>query len=554
MDRQPQETQDAAERDSSTQCGSGEDPRRSHETQERPSLKIGPLLVQTIRHFFPDFNDWLDEFPDRRDPERTEYDKRFLIGCALMLFVCKLGSRRACDFHFREADSAVLNNLNRLFGTEQTSCPVNQTIDNYLATIGVPPLGRFRRSLIYTLLRGRVLDSARLLGKYVVLIDGTGYLTFRQPHCQHCLTKRCGETTLYQHQVLEAKLLGPDGMVLSLGSEFIDNRDQADSAADASDEQRKQDCELKALRRLAKQLRADFPQLPICLSNDSLSGCGEGFQIAKDYKLSFIYVFKEGRTPALWRDFQDLLKLCPKPVEEETAEKTHQVYRWVNDLDYTDSDKREWKLNAIHCAERRANGKESQWAWLTCLPVNAANVVEVATLGGRVRWCEENQGFNVQKNSGLNMEHAYSKGEHFGVYYYLLQIAHIVLQLLEKGSLLRRLAREQGKHSAVAFFGGLKYMAVRLLESLRNWCWPRSASIPNRESRSASTLPSHARTAQQHHGQKEESPAIFTSSLLAPTTLPHALDSSPPSFADFVFSHTLLTCHPWCETSLLVER
>jgi hypothetical protein len=474
MDRQPQETQDTAERDSPTECGSGEDPRHSHETEERPSLKIGPFLVQTIRHFFPDFNDWLDEFPDPRHPERSEYDKRFLLGCALMLFLCKLGSRRAGDFHFRAADSVVLDNLNRLFGTEQTSYPVNQTIDNYLANVGIPPLGRFRRSLIYSLLRGRVLESARVLGKYVVLIDGTGYLTFGQPHCQHCLTKRCGEHVLYQHQVLEAKLLGPDGMVLSLGTEFIDNRDLADSAADACDEQRKQDCELKALRRLAKQLRTDFPQLPICLSNDSLSGCGERFQIAKDYNLSFIYVFKEGRTPALWREFQELLKLCPEQkVEVATPEKVHQVYRWVNDVEYSDSAKRTWKLQAIQCEEKRADGRGSQWAWLTCLPVNDKNVAEVATLGGRVRWCVENQGFNVQKNSGLNLEHAYSKGEHFGVYYYLLQIAHIVLQLLEKGSLLRRLAREQGKNTAVEFFGGLKYMAVRLLESVRNWCWPQ---------------------------------------------------------------------------------
>jgi hypothetical protein len=478
MDRQPQETQDAAGRDSSAQCGSGEDPRQPQQKEERPSLKIGTILVQTIRHFFPDFDDWLEDFPDPRERERIKYDKRFLVGYGLMLFLCKLGSRRAGDFHFREADSAVLNNLNRLFGTQQTSCPVNLTVDNYLASIGIPPLACFRHHLMSTLLRGRVLEAARLLGKYVVLIDGTGYLTFRQPHCQHCLIKRCGEHVLYQHQVLEAKLLGPGGMVLSLATEFIDNRDLAGLPADASEEKRKQDCELKALRRLAKQLRQDSPQLPICLSNDSLSGCGEGFQIAKDYKLSFIYVFKEGRTPALWQEFQALLQLSPNKVvapaegQELTAQQSRQVYRWVNDLEYTDSDKRSWQLQAIQCEEQHADGRESRWAWLTDLPVDAANVAAVSTLGGRVRWCVENQGFNVQKNSGLNLEHAYSEGEHFGVYYYLLQIAHILLQLVEKGSLLRRLARERGKSSAVAFFGGLKYMAVRLLESLRNWCWP----------------------------------------------------------------------------------
>jgi hypothetical protein len=34
------------------------------------------------------------------------------------------------------------------------------------------------------------------------------------------------------------------------------------------------------------------------------------------------------------------------------------------------------------------------------------------------------------------------------------------------------LAQEQGKRTAVEFFGGLCYMAQRLLESLRNLRWP----------------------------------------------------------------------------------
>jgi hypothetical protein len=47
-------------------------------------------------------------------------------------------------------------------------------------------------------------------------------------------------------------------------------------------------------------------------------------------------------------------------------------------------------------------------AWLTQLEVNHATVVEVSLKGGRQRWHIENQGVNTQKNSGLNLEHAYS--------------------------------------------------------------------------------------------------------------------------------------------------
>jgi hypothetical protein len=73
-------------------------------------------------------------------------------------------------------------------------------MDDYLALIGTAPFGRFRRQLICRLVRSRTLEQARLLGKYAVLIDATGYLTFRQRHCEHCLTRkgerrRCGVTS-----------------------------------------------------------------------------------------------------------------------------------------------------------------------------------------------------------------------------------------------------------------------------------------------------------------------------------------------------------------------
>ena len=43
------------------------------------------------------------------------------------------------------------------------------------------------------------------------------------------------------------------------------------------------------------------------------------------------------------------------------------------------------------------------------LAVNQDTVIDVATNGGRKRWHTENQGFNTQKNSDFNLEHAYSR-------------------------------------------------------------------------------------------------------------------------------------------------
>jgi hypothetical protein len=406
------------------------------------------------------------------------YHKRFLIWWGLSLFLCKLGSRRQLDYQLNTDGPEVLANLNRLAETSQDSRPVNQTLEYLLKRIGEAPVADLRRQMIRRLIRMKALDAARLQGRFVVLIDGSGYLVFRTRHCDHCLTRRHGETTLYMHQVLEAKLVGPAGTVFSIASEFIDNRDTPAAAAVASPERVKQDCELKALRRLAARLRAEFPQVRICLSGDGLYACGEGFQVANDYKCDFIYTFQPGRLPALWEEFQALLRLCPdQQVVWMTPQGVRQVYRWVNGLPYTDSDGRAWTLHAVLCTETKPNGQQSEWSWITSLEVSHQTVVAVATEGGRTRWREENEGFNAQKNSGLNLEHAYSH-TCWAAYYFLLQIAHLLLQLVEKGSLLRQLAQEQGKPTAVALYGSLKNMAQRLLESLRYRHWPDEAFDP----------------------------------------------------------------------------
>ena len=400
------------------------------------------------------------------------YHKRFLLWWGLSLFLCKLSSRRQLDYQLNTDGPEVLSNLNRLAGTAQVSRPVNQTLEYFLEKIGSAPIAGLRQRMVQRLIRMKALDAARLQGRFVVLIDGSGYLVFGHRHCDDCLTQQHGETTRYMHQVLEAKLLGPAGTVVSIATEFIDNHDVRHTPPGAGQERIKQDCELKALRRLMATLRSEFPQLRICLGGDGLYACGEGFQVAKDYRCDYIYTFQPGRLPALWEDFQELLLLCPdQRVEWITPRGTRQVYRWVNGLRYRDSDGRDWTINALMCTETDQEGKETEWSWLTSLDLNHGTVVEVATRGGRARWREENEGFNIQKNSGLNLEHAYSH-TCWASYYFLLQIAHLLLQLVEKGSLLRHLAQEHGKRTAVELYGSLKNMAQRLLESLRYWHWP----------------------------------------------------------------------------------
>ena len=53
---------------------------------------------------------------------------------------------------------------------------------------------------------------------------------------------------------------------------------------------------------------------------------------------------------------------------------------------------------------------------------------------GRKRWKIENEGFNIQKNGTFNIGHLYSKDSTaIKVHYLMIQIAHIIRQLLENG-------------------------------------------------------------------------------------------------------------------------
>ena len=59
---------------------------------------------------------------------------------------------------------------------------------------------------------------------------------------------------------LEAKLVVGD-MVFSIDTEFIENEETYE----------KQDCELKAFKRLAKRLKKNYKRLPICILGDRKS-------------------------------------------------------------------------------------------------------------------------------------------------------------------------------------------------------------------------------------------------------------------------------------------
>ena len=379
------------------------------------------------------------------------YHKRFMLWMGLMLFLLKLGARRQIGF---ELDSPnALANLNALAGCDQKAIAHHDTLNHFLGHVPPGHARRLRRKMVRRLIRMKVLDKARLTGHFLIVLDGTGQLSFKQRHCKHCLTRKTGGQTLYYHHVLEAKLVTPDGLVISVASEFIENTDPKAS---------KQDCELKAFTRLAPQLKRDYPQLRLCLCMDGLYANGTTLDICRQNHWKYIIVFKEGSMPAVWQEYQTLLELCPENRKTRLlGTKGRQDFAWVQDLQYVDDHGRQQRFNAFQCHEQIAKD-EHFFAWMTNFSIRADNVASLVNRGGRCRWKIENEGFNVQKNGGFNLEHAYSTTDRqIKNFYILMQLAHLMLQLMERGSLLSQDCKK--------LFGSVRNLARRLAESIRHY-------------------------------------------------------------------------------------
>jgi len=377
------------------------------------------------------------------------------------MFITQLGSRRGVKDWMRE-NAGVADKMRAWFGVD--SAPHGDTLNYAYQRLEVEEVQEVICRCMETLIRKKALQHYRLLSLYyTVAIDGTGVLTFRERHCPHCLTKtlRNGET-LYYHPVLEAKVVTPNGFAFSLMTEFVENADLL---------QGKQDCELKAFYRLSKRLKARFPRLPLCLLLDGLFAGGPTFQICEYHDWKYLIVLQEGDLLNLHRSFAAVTPHLPHARQHiclsssNAQQKVEQDYLWANGLDYLDTKKMLHRLGVLECQETvTAPGGSSSRArhkWVTNFTLTAHNVERLANQGGRLRWKIENEGFNVQKNSELNMEHAYSQDPVARkVFYLLLQLACLFFQIMQKSNLLAQAFPDRLRTA--------KNLAKRILEVWRN--------------------------------------------------------------------------------------
>lgn len=411
----------------------------------------------TLYHYFGGWWKLFKRVRDGRNPEWIRYPLEGLLSTGVLMFLFRLGARRQINYQLRgNAPSQI--KFEAWF--EVGEVPHGDTLNYAFKKVTPADMQEVVCGMVETLIRKKVLYRWCVYGNFLLAIDGTGVLTFQDRHCAYCMTRKLNNgESLYYHPVLEAKLVTANGFAFSLMTEFIENMDpQAD----------KQDCELKAFYRLSRRLKARFPHLPICLLLDGLFAGGPTFQLCQDYNWRYMIVLQEDDLPQVHRTYDLVRSQTPenhKQICLGQQQEIRQEYHWARQIDYLDSQDRHHSLNVLVCKETRptqsADTHSTTFKWLTNFIPTARNVETLANQAGRLRWKVENEGFNIQKNGGFNLQHAYSQNDTARkVFYYLLQIAYLLFQLMEKGSLFRR-AFPQG-------VGSLRNIAFRLLEAWRN--------------------------------------------------------------------------------------
>ena len=425
-----------------------------HDSQEQEAvLKI---FLATVYHYFGSLSRLFAPITDPRQPALITYPLAALLVTGLLLFLCHLGARRQINHKLR-GNQASAAKFETLFGV--ASCPHGDTLEATFSRLQPAELQEVVSGMTETLIRRKVLAATRLLEQYyLVAIDGTGVLVFSERHCAHCLTRTQHGVTTYYHPLLEAKLVTATGFAFSLLTEFIENPEETPT---------KQDCELKAFYRLAARLKQRFPRLPICLLLDGLYAGGPTFTCCEHYGWKYLITLQEGDLPSVHRDFAALLPLAPENHLRFTPSgypPTPQEFHWINDLAYVDTHQHPHTVAVIDCHESHpveGQPQPTQFRWVCNFQVTAHNVLALSNQGGRLRWKIENEGFNVQKTRGYALEHAFAQNPTAAkVFYFLLQIAHLLNQLMLHGSLFR--------HAFPHGLGSAQNLAWRLLEAWRN--------------------------------------------------------------------------------------
>lgn len=415
--------------------------------------------IKVFRSVLPTLLKRLARIRDPRNPKTVKHKFTVVLLYGLLTFVFQMASRREAN---REMTQPMfLHNLKQIF-PELESLPHHDTLNRMLSDIEVDQIQETLIELIRHFIRKKKFYRYLVANRYPIAIDGTQKFTRQTCWAAECLEREVGSpaqegTTQRQFYVyvLEASLAIASGMTIPLMSEFL-------SYEEGDQENNKQDCELKAFKRLARRLKDCFPRLPILVLLDGLYPNGPIIELCRRYHWQFMIVLQDDSLPSVWEEVRGLGQLQRQNRLDRKWGDRRQYFRWVNDIEYRygDNDKKRQALHVVICQESWEEvapdsaeivTKTSRHAWISSEPLTRDNIHERCNLGARHRWAIETD-ILVEKCHGYQYEHCFSynwnamKG-----YHYLMRLGHLINVLVQNSARLARLARVRGLRGLIQF-------------------------------------------------------------------------------------------------------
>jgi hypothetical protein len=382
-------------------------------------------FIQVQNHFFGDLTVWLNGMADGRHQSYITYTQPDLVFMGIMKNVCSATSMNQMNGMFNNEN--CIRTLSLISGNEKLSeIPDGDTLNYYLELLPPDQLEEVKCRMISYLIRSKLFYNERLLSKYwKIAIDGTGLFYFKERHCPHCLVDRRKEddgkeTVRYYHKVVEAKLILSGQLVLSIGTEFIENENE---------DVTKQDCEINAAKRLMSKIKDRYPRLPVCLLGDALFLKESVMGICEGYGWKYIFTLKEGAQPNITKDYH-WLKDGGAAFQATGILAGKGTGFYINRVGEVTGKEETFNIFEYNYTKKEKGSEVSRrLMWSTNIDLKERNIGEMISCA-RSRWKIENEGFNNQKNGIYKIEHLNSRNSNAMKNHYLLtQIADILMQL-----------------------------------------------------------------------------------------------------------------------------
>lgn len=345
------------------------------------------------------------KIPDPRRPGSIRHKSVVLMTFALFLFVFEYTSRREAN---RELTRPSFWELFREVFPEIESIPHMDTVNRFLKKIDPSQLEEILFQMIKRLMRNGKLRSFLVDKQYVVAIDGTQKIARKWQWAEEALHKRYGDDNeAYAAYAIETVLVGPQGLAIPFLTEFCENAAGGEVLV-------KQDCELKACKRLLVRIRKVFPKLRLMVVADGLYPNGPVMALCRKLYLDFMIVLPKDCLRSVWDEVEGLKKLEKEQTRTNQWGNRKQVFWWVNQIDYDfQENPNSWRRLKIHVAgcteywEENGEKKQTHWAWISSRPLTKQNIVIRCNRMARRRWNIE-ECILTEKHHGYQYEHAFS--------------------------------------------------------------------------------------------------------------------------------------------------